>query len=426
MGFRAIQPLARPIDARLELPGSKSYSNRALVCAALAGHPVSITNISPSGDTALMLNVLADLGWSITRPNPVSRDVRLAPPKTPRPSSLTTEIRTGDAGTATRFACALLAALPGRFKLDCSERMRERPIRGLLDALRQLGAKIEGGGFPLTIEGATLRGGTCTLDASDSSQFLSALLMVAPTRGQPTLINLSGPLTSVSYVDVTIEVMRAFGLPKGYARRDGDTFHAQPAQYTGREYSCPPDATGAGYFWAAAAITGGKGIVGGLRAGSPQGDVALVGMLENMGCKRLDYPNGLGIDATTCDRLSPINADLSELPDSAPTLAVVCAFAEGTSVLTGLSTLRGKECDRLAALESELTRLGATVTVNNDQIRIEGGLGRLKGAKIKTYDDHRIAMSFALAGLKVPGVEIESPGCVAKSFPGFWDLLGRL
>ncbi|MBX3473634.1 MAG: 3-phosphoshikimate 1-carboxyvinyltransferase [Planctomycetes bacterium] len=427
MNARAIEPLAGPFDVRFELPGSKSYANRALVCAALAGAPCTLANVSPGDDTALMLNVLADLGWSVTRPNTLSRDVKLHPPRPRTPPG--SRFSAGAAGTVARFATALLCALPGRFELDGNARMRQRPMAELLDALRGLGATInelgQPGCLPIAIEGGSLRGGEIVLPGGVSSQFLSALLMVAPALAQPTTIRIAGELVSKPYVEITLEVMQAFGIPQACIQRDGyRSFRITPHPYAPvGEYRCPPDGTAASYFWGAAAITGSVCVIDGLALNSPQGDVRFVLALEQMGCQVLQPGGGLGVSGPAS--LGPVRVDLSDLPDCAQTLAVVAAFAEGTSRLEGLSTLRRKETDRVAALQAELSKFLVATEVEGDSLIVHGG-ARPPTEPIATYEDHRMAMSFALAGLKLRGVRVEHPDVVSKSFPTFWEYLARL
>lgn len=432
MATRAVNPLKQPFDVRLELPGSKSFANRAIVCAALAGAPCTIANLSPGDDTALMLNVLADLGWDVKRTNPMSRDVMLTSPS--KPAAHPVKIYTGPAGTVTRFAAALLCVTPGQFTLDGNERMRERPMGELIGALRQLGAKITEKGnkgcVPLEIEGASLRGGKCKLGGGVSSQFLSALLMVAPTRAGGVVIDVEGELVSKPYVEITLQVMRAFGIPDDAVERGGyGRFSVSPARYRAVRYACPPDGTAASYFWGAAAVARGKCVIDGLTRQDVQGDVKFVEFLERMGCKVLEFPNGLGVDATKVGELKAVDADLSALPDCAQTLAIVCAFANGTSRLTGLGTLRVKETDRIAALQAELKKLGVDTRAGEDWLEVDGPCRFAGDASIaptiSTYDDHRMAMSFAIAGLRVP-VAIEDSECVSKSFPNFWEYWDKL
>lgn len=428
MANRKLTPITKPFDVRLELPGSKSFANRAIMCAALTGSPCTIANLSPGDDTALMLNVLADLGWSVQRTNPLSRDVTLTPPT--KPPAHPVKVYTGAAGTVTRFATALLCVTPGQFTLDGNERMRERPMGELIGALRQLGAKISEKGspgcVPLEIEGASLRGGKCRLAGNVSSQFLSAVLMVAPTRAGGVEIEIEGEMVSKPYVEITLQVMRAFGFPDSAVERDGYVrLNIHEAPYRPTHYSCPPDGTAASYFWGAAAVTRSKCVIDGLTRRDVQGDTQFVESLERMGCEVLEFPNGLGVDATNAAELNAVQADFSELPDCAQTLAIVCAFANGTSRLTGLGTLRVKETDRIAAIQAELKKLSVDTRAGDDWLEVDGPVGFNDGATIQTYDDHRMAMSLAIAGLKVP-VEIEDPECVSKSFPTFWDYWSKL
>jgi 3-phosphoshikimate 1-carboxyvinyltransferase len=425
---RHLTPIQHPFDLRLELPGSKSFANRAIVCAALANAPCTIGNISPADDTALMLNLLADLGWRINRANPLSTNVRIEPPLKPYMPPHPIQLYAGGAGTVARFAAALVTVLPGQSLLDGNERMRERPMGELVGALRQLGARIEGERLPLAIDGASLRGGNCTLRGDVSSQFLSALLMVAPTRGAGVEIEIEGDLASKPYVEMTLQVMRAFGIPDGAIEHDGyRRFHIKPAAYQPVTYACPPDATAAGYFWAAAAVTRSQCVIGGLTRQDAQGDVALVELLERMGCRVVEFPNGLGVDARRVGDLKAIEADLSGMPDGAQTLAVVCAFARGTSRLTGLRTLRVKETDRIAALQAGLMKLGVTTRAGDDWLEVDGHQTQsaTPAPLIHTHDDHRMAMSFAIAALRTP-LKIENPECVSKSFPAFWDYWQRM
>ncbi len=448
MKSRALTPITQPFDVRLSLPGSKSFANRALVCAALAGRPCSLSNLSPGDDTALMLNVLADLGWSVRGRG---ANVELKPPARPKATAREgrASIFTGAAGTATRFACALLCVTPGRFILDGNARMRERPMADLIDALRQVGAKItekgKPGCVPLEIEGASLRGGKCVLSGEVSSQFLSAVLMVAPMVGKSVTIEVRGELVSKPYVDITLNVMRSFGLPDSCIKRMGyRRFVVKPGSYGCERYECPPDATAASYFWGAAAVSGSMCVIDGLTrqvegsggareselrewAFPLQGDVRFVDVLERMGCQVLEFPNGLGVKGHA---RAAIKADMSAMPDCAQTLAVVCAFAQGTSRLTGLSTLRVKETDRIAALCVELAKLGVVTRSGDDWLEVDGRGDKYfattkRAPTIKTYEDHRMAMSFAIAGLITP-LKIEHPEVVTKSFPGFWEYWDKI
>ena len=254
--------------------------------------------------------------------------------------------------------------------------------------------------------------------------------MVAPTRVGGLEIEIAGDLVSKPYVEITLQVLRAFGVPESALERAGYArFKILEAPYRPTHYTCPPDGTAASYFWGAAAVARGKCVIDGLTRQDVQGDVEFVEFLERMGCEVLEFPNGLGVDATKVGELKPVTVDLSALPDCAQTLAVVCAFAKGTSRLTGLGTLRVKETDRIAALQAELKKLGVETRAGEDWLEVDGTGNRSpereRRVVIQTYDDHRMAMSFAIAGLEVPA-EIEDAECVSKSFPNFWEYWDRL
>jgi 3-phosphoshikimate 1-carboxyvinyltransferase len=326
-----------------------------------------------------------------------------------------------------RFLTALATLGRGEFRIDGIARMRERPIRDLLDALRQLGVEADGlspGGCPpVVIHAAGMPGGRATIAGDISSQFLSGLLMAAPYARRPVELVVSGELVSKPYVEMTLAVMRAFGV--AVEGRELTQFVVPaPAAYVGREYAIEPDASAASYFFAAAAVTGGKVTVEGLSRDSLQGDVRLCGCLAQMGCE-VEY----GGQSTTVARnphrpLQGIEVDMNAISDTVQTLGVVALFAEGPTTITGVAHIRHKETDRIAALAAELRKLGAEVDEREDGLGIVRG--RLHGAEIETYNDHRMAMSLAIAGLAVPGVVIRNPGCTAKTYPRFFEDLRTL
>ncbi|MDQ2798063.1 MAG: 3-phosphoshikimate 1-carboxyvinyltransferase, partial [Armatimonadota bacterium] len=305
--------------------------------------------------------------------------------------------------------------------LDGVARMRERPIRDLLGALLTLGVDAKsvngGGGPPVRVQGGGLPGGVCHLRGDISSQFLSALLMVAPLARQEVQIAIVGELVSRPYVAITQSVMRAFGAmfeDEAYPRL------VVPAgqQYQAREYVIEADASNASYFLAAAAVTGGKVVIDNLNSESIQGDVHFANVLEQMGCT---VTHGSQITIEGPSQLQAIDIDMESIPDTAQTLAVVAAFANGPSRITGLTSLRVKDTDRVEAIATELPKMGVRVEAGHDSWVITPPANGLRGAEIDTYDDHRMAMSFAVAGLRVPGMTINDPGCVAKTFPDFWE-----
>jgi 3-phosphoshikimate 1-carboxyvinyltransferase len=407
-------------------PGSKSLTNRYLACAALADGRSTLQGASLSDDTHAMLAGLTALG--------VGADVVAGRPEITIAGgrgNLTAddvEIDVGNAGTAMRFLTALACLGFGRRRLDGSPRMRARPIGALVDALTALGAQIgyEGtpGCPPLGVLARGLSGGEVVFNTPPSSQFLSALLMVAPYATQDVLMRVEGPLTSRPYVDMTIDVMRDMGV-EALATDEGRFVVPAFQRYQAGTYAIEPDASAATYFWAAAAITGGRIRVEGLTRRSRQGDVGFVDVLAQAGCALHVDDTGLEVAGPADGRLAGIDVDLNTMPDTVQTLAVAALFASGPTHIRNVANLRSKEPDRIAALATELTRLGARVETRPDGLTIQPP-ERLRPAEIRTYDDHRMAMSFALAGLVTEGVVIQDADCVSKSFPGYFDVLGRL
>ncbi len=416
---RVIQGSGR-VDAEFMAPPSKSVTQRALILSALASGPCALLNPLESDDTVVLANALSALGFSIQR-HPGRWEIHGRGGRIPSPGAT---LSAGDAGTAARFLTALVCLGRGRFVVDGSPRMRQRPIQPLVDALRQLGVQVryleDRGCPPVEILAEGLKGGRVQVRGEKSSQFLSALLLVAAKASSPLRLEPDGILASVPYLKLTVQVMEAFGVR--HTEMDPLAFEVEaPREFAGREIQIEGDYSSAGYFFAAAAITGGRVRVGNLREGSAQADREILGALAEMGCR---VESGDGGWTVTGSQLEPLRRDLSSMPDAAPTLAVTAVFARGKSVLTGLSTLRLKESDRVSALAKELSRLGAEVAEGPDFLEISPR--PLRGVSVETYGDHRMAMSLALAGLKVPGVAIRNPECVSKSFPGFWEEFSRL
>ena len=418
MQKRALSPISPP-DLTLQLPGSKSLTNRALVCAALADGVSRLSGWSDGEDTQAMLEGLGRLGVEIeeSRGDLLVHGVggHFAIPLHP--------IDCRASGTTMRFLTACSGLVPGRVVLDGTSRMRERPIQELADALEALGVTVRtvAGCPPVTVQGGSLSGGRISIDASRSSQFLSALLMVSPFAREPVELS-AGIITSRPYVEMTIETMIAFGAAVDVESQSH--FKVGTGQrYRARKYAVEPDATGATYFFAAAAITGGRIRVDGLTPASTQGDVRFVEVLERMGCSVERTPHWISVRGSRY--LHGIDIDLNAMPDAALTLAVVACFAQGPTIIRNVANLRFKETDRIIALKTELEKLGATVTLSDTDIKIDPP-AKVEPARITTYDDHRMAMSFAVAGLRVPGIVIENPDCVAKTFPSFWERLESL
>ena len=416
-----LHPVSGPVHATVTLPGSKSITNRALLLAALADGDSRLQFPLHSDDTFYMAEALRGLGVVIEELSPGgdflvrgTGGTFLAPKKT---------LFIGNSGTTVRFltAAACLAPAGTDVVLDGVARMRERPIRDLLGALLTLGVSAESinghGCPPVCVRGGGLPGGSCRLRGDVSSQFLTALLQVAPYAQQAVSIQIIGDLISKPYIDITEAVMHSFGV---VMENDNYQRLSVPAgqRYTGREYKIEADASNASYFLAAAAVTGGTVTLENLGSDSIQGDIAFADVLERMGCT---VNRGAKITVTGPLKLRGIDADMEAIPDTAQTLALVAAFADGPSRLTGLASLRVKETDRLKAITTELSKLGVTVDESHDSWTITPPPGgEYLSAEIDTYDDHRMAMSFAVAGLCLSGITINDPGCVAKTFPDFW------
>ncbi len=420
---QAIEPLAHPPDATVRVPGSKSITNRALLIAALAEGPSDLHGALFSDDTRYMAAALDQLGIAVALDPAAARiDVRGGGGGW---TARAAELFVGNAGTAMRFLVAALCLGQGRYRIDGTARMRERPIDDLVAALRQLGGQLrceaDNGCPPVLVEAAGLAGGTAEIDAGRSSQFLSAVLQVAPYAARDVTVVVRGTAIAQPYIDMTIGVMGAFGVR---VERDGyRRFHVPSGQrYAARRYAIEPDASSAHYFWAAAALTGGRVRVEGLSRDSMQGDVRFAALLEEMGATVRWEADAIEVRGPT--RLRGIDADMNAISDTAPTLAVLGAFATGPVRLRNIAHLRWQESDRLRAVATELARLGAVVEELPDGLLVQPS--PLRPARVHTYDDHRVAMAFALVALVVPGVTIDDPGCVAKTFPDYFERLEGL
>ncbi len=410
-----------PIHARVRPPGSKSLTNRALIVSALADGVSRLTNVLDCDDTRVMIDSLRALGIEVDEdPRAATVTVRGCGGRIP---ASTADLWLQNSGTSIRFLTAMCALGNGDYRLDGNARMRQRPIAPLVDALNQLGVNAEcilqTGCPPVLVQGAGLRGGRAAISGRVSSQFLSALLMAAPGAREAVTLECLDGLVSRPYVEMTMGVMARFGV--SVEADDDQRFRIEPQAYQATEYAIEPDASAASYFFAAAAITQGQVTVEGLSLHSLQGDIRFVDALEQMGC-RVDWD----ADSTTVvgGPLRGIEIDMNEISDTAQTLAVVAAFADGPTRIYNVGHMRHKETDRLAAMATEFRRVGLRVDEEPDAITIHPGT--IRPATIDTYDDHRMAMSFALLGLRVPGIRIADPGCTRKTYPAFFRDLERL
>jgi 3-phosphoshikimate 1-carboxyvinyltransferase len=421
-----IEPVAGPVDATVSPPGSKSLTNRALVCAALAVGESRLRHALRADDVAAMQHGLRALGvevWAGGETDGGDDDIQVIgcggrPPAT---------VAIADAqlsGTTSRFLLPVAALAAGAVRVDGALPLRARPMGPSIDALRALGVTVTEvgapGHLPVDVTDGPVAGGQITVPGDASSQFLSGLLMAGPAMRTGLTVRVEGPLVSRPYVDMTVAVMAAFGVTVD--RPDDQTWRIEPQAYVATTYEIEPDASAASYAFAVPAIVGGTVRVNGLGTASLQGDVAFVELLARMGARVEQTATSIAVHGT--GRLQGIEADLSAISDTAQTLAAVAAFADGPTRITGIGFIRRKETDRVRAMVTELQRAGIDAMEEPDGILVRPG--PLRPATIETYDDHRMAMAFALLGLRAPGIAIADPGCVGKTYPGYWAMLASL
>jgi len=406
------------VKAVIEAPPSKSYTQRALVIAALANGKSIIKNPLFSDDTSHMISALKAFGARTERKGNnlvvYGTNGKLKQPKG--------RIFSGNAGTTMRFITAFASLADGTSVITGDKRMQQRPINDLLDALRQLGVKSESssGCPPVKIYGGNFIGGAAKLKGSISSQYLSSILMVAPYAKKDVTISIAGDLASKPYVDITIDVMKNFGVDIKNANYKKFIIK-NTKKYKSGNYVVDGDASSASYFFAAAAVTKGRIMVKNINPKSKQGDIKFVDILKRMGCGVRKGNSFIEVQGRV---LKGIDVDMNDMPDAVPTLAVTSLFADSATTIRNVPNLRHKETDRLRALAFELRKIGANVEEMQDGLKIKRR--RLQKAIIETYNDHRMAMSFAIAGLVINGVRIKNPSCVNKSFPDFWKKFDEL
>jgi len=420
-----IVPLRHPLAASIRVPGSKSITNRALLLAAMAAGRSTISGAGLNDDTRRMAGALGTLGFEIAVDEAAARIVVHgrggAIPARGR------ELDAGGAGTAMRFLLGFLTLGRGRFRLDGNQRMRERPVGPLLDALAALGVSVraerDNGCPPVLIEigEGGVRGGVARIDAAVSSQFVSALLMPAPLWPQGLKLTVTGEAAR-PFITMTLRLMERWGASGTMSGGEivvpgGQRYAAQ------KNFEVEPDASGASYFAAAAALVGGSVTLKGLGADSVQGDIAFMKLLERMGAHVEWRDDGVKVSGSG-ENLIGVDVAMGGMPDLVPTLAAIAPFCSSPTRIRGVAFIRHHESDRLRALATELQRLGASVHECEDGMLIEPS--RIGAAAVETYDDHRIAMAFAVAGLKTAGIRIRNPGCVSKTYPDFFRDLARL
>ena len=413
---------AKPIDAEITAPSSKSFTNRALIIAALADGKSILKNCLISEDIELLIEALRKIGIQITiKENNLTvygRCGKIDPSKDP--------LYLGNSGTGFRFITGLVSLGHSTYTIDGSSRMHERPIGDLLNALNQAGVKtncnIKKDYPPINITAHGLQGGRIEINASQSSQYVSSLLMIAPYANENVEICLQNDAVSQPYIQLTLQIMKDFGV-KVQKNKHNHYLINTAQRYSSREYSIEADASNASYFFAAAALSQGKVRIPNLAANSIQGDIGFPHLLEEMGCSLRCVDNCLEIIGKS---LHGIDITMRDMPDMVPTLAVCALFANTKTHIRDIAHLRIKETDRLDNLATELRKFGATVRTTDASLTIVPGNPTRNTITINTYNDHRMAMSFAVAGILCPNLLIENPSCVQKSFPNFWEMFSQL
>ena len=408
-------------DQAVIIPGSKSISHRMMICASLCDGTSNIRNLLKSDDILLTIDALKHMGAKIEG---IDTNHYRVSGFGGNPQACNKNIYLGNSGTSIRLLAGIAALGNTEYTLTGDKRLCERPMVELLDALTELKifatSENQKGTPPVHIKGNNREGGQVKIDCSKSSQYLSSLLMMGALLKKGLDIILEGPLVSSPYIDLTIDIMNKFNVE---AYKIDNTHYKVSGQqsYIPGNFFVEPDLSNAGYFWAIGAITGNMIFVKNISKNSLQGDLKQIRILEQMGCTLKIEDHRIGVCGST---LKAVDVDMSDTPDAVPAIAVVASFAQGKTRICNIKHLREKECDRIDALSSQLMKMGIKVKQGDDYIEITGGSP--KGARIETFNDHRIAMAFSIAGLKISGMEIENEACVEKSFPNYWDIFENL
>lgn len=423
-----VKRMSKPVDAVVSVPGSKSITNRALLMAALSGGACRLDGVLFSDDSRHFLSCLTKLGFAVTV-NEAERTVILQGQggKIPKDQG---EIHVGSAGTAARFLTAMLALSSGVYTIEASEQMKKRPMRPLFEALTEMGADftfLEKEGFlPVRVQGAAFAGArparSVAIDISSSTQFLSALMMTAPMLLNGLSIQITSDKTDGAYVRITSKMMRQFGCCVQYTGRTYEIPGNQ--QYQPGTYLIEPDVSAACYFYAAAALTGGSVLVRNVRDDSMQGDLKFLAVLKQMGCTVAQEPEGIRVRGPLGAVYNGIDVDMNDFSDQAMTLAALAPFAQTPTYIYNIGHIRHQESDRIHAIVTELRRLGVRVAEEPDAVRIYPS--RVQPGVISTYEDHRIAMAFALLGLRCDGIVIDNWECCNKTFENYFEVLASL
>lgn len=419
-----VKTLAKPVDLKLEVPGSKSITNRALFMAALGNGVCTLHGVLFSEDSRYFLSSLESLGFQV-QIDEEKKEVRIKGEQGQIPKK-EAQIYVGSAGTAARFLTAMLALSDGVYTIQASEQMKKRPMKPLFDTLTKMGARftyLEKDGFlPVCVQGK--RGGLTDIeiDISKSTQFLSALLMMAPVLGENIKIHIVSEKKDGAYIRITRKMMEQFGVSSTF---DGTSYQIEKGQsYQKQSYQIEPDVSAACYFYAMAVLSGGKAVVRHVHKDSMQGDLKFLGVLEQLGAKVTDTEDGIKVQGTTQGVYDGITVNMNDFSDQTMTLAALAPFAKSKTVIRGIGHIRLQESDRLRAIAAELTKMGIAVDEGEDYLIIYPG--KIKPSQVETYDDHRIAMAFSLVGLRAEGITILNPLCCKKTFEDYFKVLDKI
>lgn len=407
------------------VPGSKSITNRALMLAALSSGKCKLKGVLFSDDSRAFLDCLIRLGYEICVDEQTKTvEIKGEGGKIPN-NNITVNVRS--AGTAARFITVLLAVAGGDYVLESSEQMKKRPMRELLDALKEKGVQIKylenEGHFPFEIHSKGIKDADITIDTTTSSQYASALLMASVMNGMK--INLIGSRVNGAYIKITLKMIEQFGIQ---FEKSDNTYIIRKQDYSIHSYNIEPDMSAACYFYAMAIILHTKSLVRGIHMDSMQGDIKFLEILKKLGCIVSDSDCGVIVDATHIKNYKGIDVDMSDFSDQALTMAVVAAFAKSETQIRNIGHIRGQESDRVMVIVNELNRMGCDAKIAEENGRTDVIIrpGMLHGAEIETYEDHRVAMSFAMAGLVVDGIVIKNPMCCRKTFENYFEVLNGL
>lgn len=419
-----VKKMNTPPDIRVTVPGSKSMTNRALLMAALSNGVTHLEGVLFSDDSRYFIAALQALGFT-TEVDELSKKVSVTGLGGQIPNK-NGEIYVGSAGTAARFLTAMLGLSDGEYTIQASQQMKARPMEPLFKALESMGASFTyletEYCLPVRVQGADSAVHEVELDISKSTQFLSALLMTAPMVREGLHIHITSEKSDGAYIRITRKMMKDFGCVAEY---DGQDYTVAGGQsYAAGIYEIEPDMSAACYFYALAAVTGGKALVNNVHFDTTQGDVKFLDVLEKMGCKITDMPEGIEVRGPKDGRLSAVSVDMNDFSDQALTLSAIASFADGPVEIRNIAHIRGQECDRLHAMAVNLHSMGIGYEEKEDGIRIYPGIP--KGTRIETFEDHRVAMSFALTGMRTDGIVIDNPMCCRKTFENYFEILEEI